>query len=227
MGIKQRLVDSSSHSNDNRCSDADEKTWLQRRLVGIAPGVQRGRERNLTESDANSSNGDGPLANDHLEELFSAFQAPLERYFMKRVRDKAEVDDLVQEVFYRLAARRENTPMEKPEAYIFQIAANLLRDRARKEITKRVSTRQLFDQNENNFEEISPERVLLGRQKLIALKNALNELPERTRVIVLLHRYEEFKYREIALHLGISVSSVEKHMMDAIKHLTFRLGGPE
>ncbi len=168
-----------------------------------------------------------PMAGDDVEKLFSAFQAPLERYFRKRVRKKEEVDDLIQEVFCRLVARTENTRMEKPEAYIFQIAANLLRDKARKEITQRVSTKQLFDQNENNFEEISPERVLLGKQNLGALKNALNELPERTRVIILLHRYEELKYREIASRLGISMSSVEKHMMDAIKHLAYRLGRPE
>jgi len=180
----------------------------------------------LTERDGNSSNNGEAAAVDHMEKLFSEFQAPLERYFWKRVRRQEEVDDLIQEVFYRLAARAENTQMEKPEAYIFQIAANLLRDRARKEITRRASTKQLFDQNENNFEEISPERVLLGKQSLVALKNALNELPERTRVIILLHRFEELKYREIAVRLGISVSSVEKHIMDAIKHLTYRLGRP-
>lgn len=171
-----------------------------------------------------NNNGNGPIAAEYMEELFSEFQTPLERYFRKRVRGKEEVDDLVQEVFCRLAARAKNFRMEKPEAYVFQIAANLLRDKARREITRRASTSQLFDQTENKFEEISPERVLLGRQSLIALTDALNELPERTRVIILLHRFEELKYREIALRLGISVSSVEKHMMDGIKHLTYRLG---
>jgi RNA polymerase sigma-70 factor (ECF subfamily) len=84
-----------------------------------------------------------------------------------------------------------------------------------------------LNQNENAFEELSPERVLLGKEKVVALKNALNELPERTRNVFLLHRFEEFKYREIAQQLGISMSSVEKHMMDAIKHLAHRLGPPE
>ncbi len=170
---------------------------------------------------------DGQALHDGLEELFSQFRVPLEKYFRKRVYNQNEVDDLVQDVFYRLTSRTDSTKLERPEAFIFQIAANLLRDKARREATKRSFTKHLSDQNENAFEELSPERVLLGKEKVVALKNALNELPERTRNVFLLHRFEEFKYREIAQQLGISMSSVEKHMMDAIKHLAHRLGPPE
>ena len=162
-----------------------------------------------------------------LEELFAEFRLPLEKFFRKRLYNQSEAEDLVQDVFYRLSTRTDQAVLERPEAYVFQIAANLLRDRARREATKRAFTKQLTDQKENAFEELSPERVLLGKQKVVELKKALNELPERTRSVFLLHRFEEFKYREIAKHLGISMSSVEKHMMDAIKHLTHRLGRPE
>ncbi len=170
---------------------------------------------------------DGQASHDGLAELFSQFRVPLEKYFRKRVYNQNEVEDLVQDVFYRLTSRADQAQLERPEAFIFQIAANLLRDKARREATKRTFTKQLSDQNENAFEELSPERVLLGKEKVVALKNALNELPERTRNVFLLHRFEEFKYREIAQHLGISMSSVEKHMMDAIKHLAHRLGASE
>lgn len=170
---------------------------------------------------------DGQVSDSDLAELFSQFRVPLEKYFRKRVYNQNEVEDLVQDVFYRLTSRSDQAQLERPEAFIFQIAANLLRDKARREATKRAFTKQLSDQNENAFEELSPERVLLGKEKVVALKNALNELPERTRNVFLLHRFEEFKYREIAQQLGISMSSVEKHMMDAIKHLAHRLGGAE
>lgn len=45
------------------------------------------------------------------------------------------------------------------------------------------------------------------------MERALLELPERTRVVFALNRYEEFTYQEIAMRLGVSVSAVEKHMM--------------
>ena len=50
----------------------------------------------------------------------------------------------------------------------------------------------------------------------------LGELPERTRVVFLLHRFEELKYAEIARRLEISVSSVEKHMMEAMRQIKTR-----
>ena len=75
-----------------------------------------------------------PESADHrLEAIVARFQEPLRSFFRKRAFDRQEADDLVQEVFCRLAARSESQPMDKPEAYVFQAAANLLRDRARRD----------------------------------------------------------------------------------------------
>lgn len=167
--------------------------------------------------------GDQPGVTD-LVGISERFRGALERYFRKRVHDREEVDDLVQEVFCRLASRPDGIRIENPEAYLFQTAANLLRDLARRDGARREPKEQIRLQEQDKFEEISPERVLLGKQRVALLQDALNELPERTRAIFLLHRFEDFKYGEIASRLGISTSLVEKHMMDAIKHLTIRMG---
>lgn len=163
-----------------------------------------------------------------LEEVSRAYRAPLKRFFAKRVRAGQDPDDLVQEVFARLAARAGEgaEEMHNPQAFLFQIASNLLRDQARREQTRRSATDALRHADEGIFEEITPERVLQGREGVQALQRALNELPERTRSIFVLHRFEEFRYAEIAQRLGISTSLVEKHMMDAIRHLNFRLRQP-
>lgn len=214
------------------CVDKDNQIALYRLIlpdsIGIDLTAGKGiKPKKTRDFSAPSDNLHGRSSHAYLGELFAQFRVPLKNYFRKRVYNQAEVEDLVQDVFYRLTSRADNADLERPEAFIFQIAANLLRDKARREATKRAFTKQLSDQNENAFEEFSPERVLLGKEKVVALKNALNELPERTRTIFLLHRFEEFKYREIAQQLGISMSLVEKHMMDAIKHLTDRLGPSE
>lgn len=130
----------------------------------------------------------------------------------------------MQEVFCRLSARAGSLRIDNPEAYLFQIAANILRDRARQDISRTAAVREYAGLTQDSFEEISPERVLLGKKRLAELQRALAELPERTRAIFLLQRYEGFTYREIGARLGISTSLVEKHMMDAIKHLTVRMG---
>ena len=161
---------------------------------------------------------------DRLEAIAQRFSGPLRSFFRKRVRDPHDAEDLVQEVFVRIAGRSGDTSMDSPEAYVFQTAANLLRDRARRHATRARGDQMLADQSEHFVEEISPERVLLGKRRLAEFRKALTELPERTRAIFLLHRFEEFKYAEIAARLGISTSSVEKHMMDAIRHIAHRMG---
>lgn len=143
---------------------------------------------------------------------------------MKRTGDHNEADDLVQELFCRILARQDIREFENPEAYIFQAATNLLRDRSRRLGTRRNFELALVHMSEGRVEEITPERVLLDRNELDLLQRALLELPERTRAIFVLQRFEGLKYKEIADRLGISASSVEKHMMSAIKHIFLRMG---
>lgn len=158
------------------------------------------------------------------EEFFRTYRGPLTRFFRKRIGLDADVDDLVQEVFCRIFAVGEHDRLENPNAYIFQVAANLVRDRARRARTRDAFTDDLAQEATDRVEEISPERVLQGRQAVRALELALKELPEKTRAVFLLHRFEGLKYREIAVRLGISASSVEKHMMAAIRHVWERTG---
>lgn len=159
-----------------------------------------------------------------VKDLAERYRSPLIRYFAKRTRDGHEAEDLVQELFCRIAARDDIAQLENPEAYIFQAATNLLRDRGRREATRRNFEEALIHKNDNRVEEISPERVLLGRNEIELLQLALSELPERTRAIFVLQRFEGLKYKQIADRLGISASSVEKHMMSAIKHVFERMG---
>lgn len=170
----------------------------------------------------NARQGGRRQDSDALAEISARFARPLRSFFRKRAYNEQEADDLVQEVFCRLAAREQPAAMDNAEAYIFQIAANLLRDRARRYATRAATDRALEAGGANSVEEISPERVLLGKQRLAIMERVLGELPERTRVVFLLHRFEELKYAEIATRLDISVSSVEKHMMEAMRRIKAR-----
>ncbi len=158
-----------------------------------------------------------PLRPQWLAPLVAQYERPLRAYFAKRAANPAEVDDLVQDVFLRLAASHDHAAIANPSAYIFQAAANLLRDRARRRATWQGAAAQLAHDPAAGIEELSPERVLTGRQEAQRLVAVLETLPERTRAIFLLHRFDGLKYRAIAERLGLSVSAVEKHMAAAIK----------
>lgn len=73
-------------------------------------------------------------------------------------------------------------------------------------------------------EEVSPERILLGKERLAKATQIMHGMPPRTREVFLLHRFEEMTYPAIGAALGISVSAVEKHIMIALKLLVADLG---
>lgn len=154
-----------------------------------------------------------------LSSVVAEYTGPLERFFRRRVADPAEVDDLVQEVFLRLARQSNVAAIENPHAYVFQTAANILRDSGRWSLSRRRAEHEPFEEAIHGCEAISPERIASARQSVAALKAALAELPERTQTVFVLHRFEGLRYGEIAVTLGISVSAVEKHMMRAMSHI--------
>jgi RNA polymerase sigma-70 factor (ECF subfamily) len=170
-----------------------------------------------------------PSGDGTLRELDRSFRGPLVAYFLKRVNSRTEAEDLTQEVFMRLLNHPDKNNGETIEGYVFTIAANLLRDRAKSLATvQRARTRSLdaLDEKDavsaNLVEDRSPERVLVGKQTIQDVLNALAELGERTRDIFILARLENVQHREIATMYGISVSAVEKMMMKAMAHLGAR-----
>ena len=155
--------------------------------------------------------------------LSQRYRAPLRGFFDKRVRAKADVEDLVQEVFVRLAQRDDLGSIEQIEGYLFQVAANLLRDRGRREAVRGTGSVDPSTVSEESVEVITPERVLQGTEVLDRVIDALHQLPERTRTVFVLQRFEDLSYLQIARRLGLSVSSVEKHMMKAMAHIKRRV----
>ena len=154
-----------------------------------------------------------------LEILTGRYRRPLYAFFAKHLPADVEADDFVQEVFARLAARRQLDGIERLDSYIFQMAMNLLRDHARRNASHCADEHDAFDDAVHSRVDFSPERVLQGKQAVDVFVRALEKLPERTRAVFLLRRYEGLRYGEIARRLGLSVSAVEKHMQKAVKYL--------
>jgi RNA polymerase sigma-70 factor (ECF subfamily) len=148
----------------------------------------------------------------------------LARFFQRRVREPSDVEDLVQDVFARIVARDSDRPVENLAGYVFQTAASVLADRGRRRSSRHTAAHEEFDAEHHGSDELTPERVLSGKENLRAVTAALLSLPERTRTIFILHRLEGYKHREIAAQLGISVSAVEKQMIRAVQHLAKTVG---
>ena len=152
------------------------------------------------------------------------YRAALMAFFMRRMSGHSDAEDLTQEVFAKLATAGADS-FENPDAYIFQMAANLLRDRVRRERVRAAHRAEVLAAPLAEAEPIDPARVLLSRETLVEVSACLRQLPERTRAIFLLFRLEGMKQAELATMYGISVSAVRKHILRAMAHLMARTRG--
>lgn len=180
------------------------------------------------EAAATAADGADAAHREPLEALAREYRGALLRFFTKQLGSSADAEDLTQEVFVRLVRHKDRKSIRHMEAYLFQTASNLLRDRARRNVTHRVNDHVPFD--ESSYEGYyagavpSEEHVYEGREAIEAFLSVLAEMPPRRRTVFLMHRFRGFSYGAIAMKLGISVSVVEKHMMKALLQFHTKLG---
>lgn len=161
------------------------------------------------------------------DEIDRRWRSMLMTFFLKRLRNRTEAEDLTQETLVR-GFRSCDICDIGTRSYLFKIATNLLRDRARRDRTHQSGSHTSFSDpsvrsEDMPAEELGQERVLIGRERLQQVLKALSELDERTRDIFILFRLEKMKQKEISALFGISVSAVEKHVVKATVHLSIRL----
>ena len=153
-----------------------------------------------------------------LEEWSRRYRPALLSFFQRRMPSGADREDLVQEVFLRLA-RQDLTAIANVEGYLFQAAANVLKDWRRRGMRHAADAHEPVEEDLPAEVDFTPERVLLGKDAVSALIAALEALPERTRAVFLLYHFDQLPQAEIARRLGIAVRTVENNMAKAHAHL--------
>lgn len=129
-----------------------------------------------------------------------------------------DVDDVVQESYVRMWKARLSRPILSTKSFLFQVARNLAIDVVRRRQANPIDSVTDFD-GLPTLEERADAAVLLGRQeKIDLLADALGRLPERTREIVFLRKFQSVPQREVAARLGVSERTVEVHLSKGMKH---------
>lgn len=154
-----------------------------------------------------------------LAQLNERYAGILLRYFSRRGARRDVAEDLVQDVFVRLASRSATTQIENVEAYLMQTASSVWKDHGRRMRSRSEGAHIEFEDPRHGSEGLSPERVYEGRETVGEVLAALNALNSRTRQVFFLRRFEGMSQKDVARRLAISVSLVEKEMMKAIAHI--------
>lgn len=151
-------------------------------------------------------------------DLFGAFrehESVLTRFLARRLRCRVTAQDLTQEIFLRIHPIRWRA-IYNPRAFLFRIAANLASTYSAQARRRSEIIDELSELLSSEADEVTPERHLLAADELARVAAILQNLPERTRQILVWHRYDGIQQNEIARHLGISTTAVEKHLRKAV-----------
>jgi RNA polymerase sigma-70 factor (ECF subfamily) len=157
--------------------------------------------------------------------LLERHRTPVVHYMYRMVQDRAVAEELAQEAFLRVyRARSSYEPSAKFTTWLYRIAMNLalnaLRDGRLKRLHQSVDDDpadgvplQLADTRPDR------EQELLARARLAAVREAIAGLPAKQRAAVLMHKYDEMDYAQIAKVLGCSVSAVKSLLFRAYESL--------
>jgi len=132
-------------------------------------------------------------------------------------------EEIVSDVFCIIWQNRKRlSGIDSFEAYLYTIAKNRAFYYLKNE--NKVTMADLDSISDTLSSEVDPEYLTIDKELTVSLKQAIDELPERCRLIFLMAREEGLKYKEIAGILSISEKTVNAQMVLAIKKLAKRLG---
>ena len=153
--------------------------------------------------------------------LFERHHRPLFRYFVSMNRNRELSEDLVQDVFFRMLRYRASyDPAQSFTAWMYQIARNASVDAAQKRRGEVVGIDEFDDRRPEIVSAApGPEEKAAKNQDLVLLRRALERLPADKREVLVLSRFQNMKYDEIASILDCEVGTVKVRVFRAMRAL--------
>jgi RNA polymerase sigma factor (sigma-70 family) len=174
-----------------------------------------------------------PEQDQRISEAIEREQSRLRNFIRKRVADRGDAEDVLQDVFYELVeAYRLMKPIEQVTAWLYKVARNRIADLFRKkkrEVPGREPAVGSEDGQEFQWEDLlpspdaGPESAYARSVLLEELDAALDELPEEQREVFIGHELAGYSFKELAAQTGVSVNTLLSRKHYAVLHLRQRL----
>jgi len=150
--------------------------------------------------------------------LFERYQGPMYNFFIRQCRRQSLAEDLTQQVFERMLRYRQSyVPGMAFRSWLYQIARNVRHDNDKRERRYR-SSEFVATERIRSTADVADDSLLKKEQNQ-QLQIALGKLKPEEREVLLLTRYQQLKYREVAEIYGITESAVKVRVHRAIKEL--------
>jgi RNA polymerase sigma factor (sigma-70 family) len=167
---------------------------------------------------------DRPAPKALIDRLLADQYRSLLAYFHRRIRNRADADDLAQEVYVRMLRVTDPASIRDPQAYLFAVAGNLAKEQAMLDrrrslgidVNDSVAVAQLFEIP--NF-----DNDLDYRERVKRLKVVLAQLPPKCRAVVMLQYRHGLNHEQVAEQLDISTHMVKKYLSQALTHCRRRM----
>jgi RNA polymerase sigma-70 factor (family 1) len=154
------------------------------------------------------------------ETLFKYYYPKLTLFANRFTNDMIAAEEITGELFIKLWEKRQELNQTVPlKAYLYKSVQNMCLNYLKHQKVESLYIKYLQRNNllENCFAD--SESKYLDKELALRLKSAISSLPEKCQQVFIMSRYEDMKYREIAVKLDISVKTVERHMSIALERL--------
>jgi RNA polymerase sigma factor (sigma-70 family) len=168
-----------------------------------------------------------------ISEAVARERGRLRNFIRRRVRDEADAEDILQEVFYELVETyRMMKPVEQVGAWLFRVARNRIIDLFRKRKPETLESEMAGTVTEAEtltLEDLlpspdaGPEAAYARTVLLEELDAALDELPEEQREVFVAHELEGREFKDLAAETGVSINTLLSRKHYAVIHLRERL----
>ena len=160
--------------------------------------------------------------------LFRRCRGTVIQFLYRMVQNQAVAEELAQDAFWRVyRSRATYEPTAKFRTWLFRIAThvalNWIRDRKSEKFNESLDAQSGDNAPREVPDGRTVEQKLLYELRLREVRNAIDELPEKQRSAVLMHKYQEMEYSEIAIVLHCSESAVKSLLFRAYETLRARL----
>jgi RNA polymerase sigma-70 factor (ECF subfamily) len=150
--------------------------------------------------------------------VYRSTLAPLRRYLARLLGNTTEAQDVAHDAYLRVYPSGDQSSADQPEAVLYTTARRLAINRLkRRSISPFDADAVAVDTAASSAPGVAQQ--VMARQELRLLEDAIAELPEGCRAVLLLRKVELLSHREIAERLGIAVSTVEKQHARALRLL--------